>query len=215
VEYFSAWVLSFVTSPIGIVILAFLDSTLLFSMPGGIDAAVVALAARQNTGAWAVALFATAGSLAGAMLTYWMGVKIGEHGLEHYVPAKRLARIRARVRNVGAIQLAVLDLIPPPFPFTPFILAAGALEVDAATFFSTLAACRIVRFGGEMWLAAIYGRRIVEWFDSDTFRNIVVGFSVIAVALTIVSIVKLLRSTRSSRSPARQASAKGASESAG
>jgi membrane protein DedA with SNARE-associated domain len=125
-----------------------------------------------------------------------MGVKIGAHGLDRYVPPKRLKRIRRRVARAGAIGLAALDLIPPPFPFTPFILAAGALEVDAATFFSTLAACCIVRFGGEALLAVIYGHQILLWFDSDAFHATVIGCSVLAVALTLVSIANVFKSSR-------------------
>ena len=124
-----------------------------------------------------------------------MGVKIGAHGLDRYVPPKPLKRARRTVGSAGAIGLAALDLIPPPFPFTPFILAAGALEVDAAAFFGTLTACCVLRFGGEALLAVIYGRQILVWFDSDAFHDIVVGCSVLAVALTIVSIAKVFRSS--------------------
>ena len=196
VRSLSTWLIGLVASPIGIVVLAALDSTIFFSAPGGIDTAVLLLAARRHSLAWVVALLATAGSVGGAALTFWMGVKIGAHGLDRYVPPKRLKRIRRRVAGAGAIGLAALDLIPPPFPFTPFILAAGALEVDAATFFGTLAACCIVRFGGEALLAVIYGHQILLWFDSDAFHVIVIGCSVIAVALTLVSIAKVFKSSR-------------------
>src|SRR6185295_9753396 len=111
----------------GVVVLAALDSTLFFSLPFGIDAVVIILAARMRGTWWMVPLLATIGSVAGAALTFWMGEKIGEKGLERWIPAKRLERVRARIHTRGAIALAVVDLIPPPFPFTPFVLAAGAL----------------------------------------------------------------------------------------
>ena len=117
-------------------------------------------------------LLATTGSVAGAALTFWMGVKIGEQGLERYVP--------------------------PPFPFTLFVLAAGALKVKAQTFFVTLAAFRMVRFGLEAALAIIFGRRIVAWLDADRFHDIVLGVIVLAVALTAMSLVRVVRSTRAS-----------------
>jgi len=198
----SAWIIGFVSSPIGVVALALLDSTPLFSLPGGIDAVVLVLSAHQRRTSWAVAALATAGSLAGAALTFWMGRKIGEQGLDRYVSARRLKRVRDRVHRMGAIELAVLDLIPPPFPFTPFILGAGALDVDSTRFFATLTACRLARFGGEALLAVIYGQRILAWFDSDSFRNIVVGISVLAVVLTVASIAKLVRSSRRAGPPA-------------
>jgi membrane protein YqaA with SNARE-associated domain len=193
---FSHWIVALCASPLGVIVLAALDSTLFFSLPFGIDAAVIILAARLRDLWWIVPFLATAGSVAGAALTFWMGMKIGEQGLERWVPAKRLERIRAKVRKKGAIALAVLDLIPPPFPFTPFVLAAGALEVKARLFFVTLIACRILRFGLEAALAATYGQGVMRMLDSDLFHDIVMFFVVIAIGLTILSFVKILRMSR-------------------
>ena len=195
----SGWIVAFIASPFGIIVLAALDSTIFFAFPGGIDTAVVILAARGGVFPWIAALLATAGSIGGAALTYWMGVKIGDLGLERYITASRLARIRRKVHSAGAIEMAVLDLIPPPFPFTPFILAAGALEVDVVMFFVTLAACRLLRFGIEALLAAIYGRALLKWFESDIFHDIVIALSVLGLALTGVSIAKLFISSRSQK----------------
>src|SRR5262245_8848268 len=205
---FSKWIVTLCATPFGVVILAALDSTLFFSLPFGIDAAVIILAARLENLWWIAPLLATAGSVGGAALTFWMGIKIGENGLERYVPKKRLERIRSRIKNSGAVALAVLDLIPPPFPFTPFVLAAGALAVKASVFFITLTICRIIRFGIEAALAAIYGRRVLAWLDSDLFHDIVSVFIVIAVILTALSIVKLIQLSRTSgRRSARRAPA--------
>ena len=195
-QAWSRWILGLFLSPIGVTVLAALDSTLFFSFPLGIDAAVVILAARDHELAWTIALLAVAGSVGGAALTFWMGVKIGEKGLDRYIPPKRLNHVRRRIRETGAIALAVLDLIPPPFPFTPFVLAAGALEVDARTFFVTLVGCRIFRFGLEALLAIVYGRSILAWLDSPLFHDIVAFFIFLAVVLTTMSIVKIVRSTR-------------------
>src|SRR5439155_10384702 len=86
---FSKWVVALCATPLGVVVLAALDSTIFVSLPLGIDAAVIILAARLKDLWWIVPLLATFGSVAGAALTFWMGVKLGENGLEHYVPPKR------------------------------------------------------------------------------------------------------------------------------
>jgi membrane protein YqaA with SNARE-associated domain len=192
---FSQWIVALFASPAGVFVLGALDSTLFFSLPFGIDAAVVILAAQLQNLWWIAPLLATLGSVLGAALTFWMGVKIGEAGLDRWVPKRRLTQIRNRIREKGAIALAVLDLIPPPFPFTPFVLAAGALEVDPKTFFVTLTACRLFRFGLEAALAVIYGRSIILWLDSDLFHDIVVFFTVVALVLTTMSIVKVVRTS--------------------
>jgi membrane protein YqaA with SNARE-associated domain len=204
VRAISAWIVCFIASPSGIVALAALDSTVFFTFPGGIDTAVVVLGARGGPYPWIATLLATVGSVGGAGLTFWMGGKIGARGLDRYMSATRLARVRRKIHSTGAIGMAVLDLIPPPFPFTPFILAAGALSVDARTFFGTLAVCRLIRFGLEALLAAIYGEALLAWFNSDVFHDIVIAMSVVGLTLTILSIAKLFTS---SRTPRRRAAA--------
>ena len=74
----TTWIFGLFLSPVGVTVLAALDSTLFFSLPFGIDAAVILLAARDATFAWAVPMLATGGSLVGAAMTFWMGGKAGE-----------------------------------------------------------------------------------------------------------------------------------------
>lgn len=205
---FSRWIIGLFATPLGVLVLAALDSTLFFSLPFGIDAAVVLLSARLKSTAWVVPLLATSGSVAGAWLTFWMGEKIGEQGLDRFVDPKRLEKVHRKIEQNGAIALAALDLIPPPFPFTAFVLAAGALEVNTVLFFVTLAIVRMIRFGIEAALAVIYGRRILQWMDSPIFHDIVFFFMLLAFVLTALSIIKLVKSTKTSgRRSARRAPA--------
>ncbi|PWT85539.1 MAG: hypothetical protein C5B57_02750 [Blastocatellia bacterium] len=195
----SRWVIGLFATPVGLVALATLDSTLFFSAPFGIDAAVIIVSARNRDLAWTVPILATAGSFAGAVLTFWMGRKIGEKGLERYIARRRLKRVRDRVRYTGATMLAVLDLVPPPFPFTPVVLAAGALKVSVRKFFGTLAVCRLLRFGGESLLAVLYGRRILEWLESDIVYDVVGAFIVLTFVASAVSLLRLFQDRTASR----------------
>jgi membrane protein YqaA with SNARE-associated domain len=192
-RWFAARFVTLLASPIGVVVLAALDSTIFFSLPFGIDAAVIILAARLQALWWLAPILATFGSVAGAWLTFWMGVKAGEQGLKRYVAPKRLTR--ARIQRGGAVTLAVLDLIPPPFPFTPFVLAAGALGVNGSTFFVTLIVCRLLRFGLEAALAVVYGPHILSWLESEVFHDIVIGCILVAVVLTLLSAIALFRTS--------------------
>jgi membrane protein YqaA with SNARE-associated domain len=201
---FTTWVLSTFASPIGVFILAFLDSTLFFSLPFGIDAAVIILAARSDSLAWVVPVVSTTGSVLGAGLTFWMGRKAGERGLDRYLDKRQLDRVRKRVNQSGAVVLALIDLIPPPFPFTPFVLAAGALEVDTVMFFVTLVFARLLRFGLEAFLAVRFGRRILSWMESDLVQNVVFVCIVLGVGLTVWTLWKFFRAARR---PARRAAA--------
>ena len=183
----------------GAFLMAALDTSMLFFLPFGIDALVIYLAARNDQLFWIYPLLAAAGSLTGAAATFWIGAKIGEVGLERHVPPKRLERMRSRVRERGAIAMAVPALLPPPFPLTPFILACGAMNVDRKRFFFTFGAGRVARFGTEAFLAQIYGRGVLRMLQSEAFQMVVAGFVVVAVVGTIVSAVLLWRSTHDKR----------------
>jgi len=180
----------------GTYLIAALDASMMFFLPFGVDAVVIFLAARDRELAWLYPLLATAGSVTGAAATYWIGQKIGEIGLARYVPSRRLERLQARVRNSGAIALAIPALLPPPFPLTPFVLTCGALRVNPWRFFTVFGAMRLVRFGTEAALALVFGRKIMQILRSDTFQLVIVGFIVLAVVGTIISAVLLWRSTR-------------------
>ena len=91
----------------GAYLIAALDASMVFFLPCGVDAVVIFLAARDREVAWLYPLLATAGSITGAAGTFWIGRKIGEVGLERYVPARRLERLQCRVRETGAIAMAV------------------------------------------------------------------------------------------------------------
>jgi membrane protein YqaA with SNARE-associated domain len=195
-------VFSFFLTWWGAFLIAALDASMLFFLPFGVDAVVIYLSARNEQLFWLYPIMATAGSVTGAAGTYWIGKKAGEVGLERVVPRRRLERIRGRVRNSGAIALAIPALLPPPFPLTPFILTCGALEVSPWRFFATFGGVRLLRFGAEALLALRYGRGILRVLQSDTFQMVVAGFVVIAIVGTIVSVVLLWRSSHPGRAQA-------------
>lgn len=172
---------------------------MLFFLPFGIDTVVIYLAARDETLYWIYPILAAAGSVVGAALTYWIGYKAGEVGLERLVPEPRLRRIRDRVRSKGAVAMAAAALLPPPFPLTPFVLTCGALNVDRRLFLITFGVARLVRFGIEAQLAHLYGRGIIRVFESDTFQTVITAFVWIAVVGTLISAVLLWRNTQRHR----------------
>ncbi|OLB60600.1 MAG: hypothetical protein AUI11_13235 [Acidobacteria bacterium 13_2_20CM_2_66_4] len=132
---FSKWIIALFASPAGVVVLAALDSTLFFSLPFGIDAAVIILSAQLHRLAWVVPVLATAGSIAGAWLTFWMGRVIGEKGLDRYVAPRRLKKVRKKIFEAalavvyGRRILAWLDsdLFHDIVAFS--IVAAGGLTI--------------------------------------------------------------------------------------
>ena len=188
-------ILGYFLSPLGIVLMGVLDASMVFFLPLGIDFVVIIMSARNPDTFWLYALLATAGSLIGAAGTYWVGKKAGEKGLERYVSPRRLKRVRARVDS-GAFVVAGMALIPPPFPFTPFVLVGGALKMNPWSFFSALAGARALRFGIEAALASHYGSGILRWMKTPAFQTVVGVFIALAVIGTVISAVLVWRSSK-------------------
>jgi len=198
--------LGYFLTPAGLVLLAALESSMVFFLPLGIDFVLILLAARKPELFWVYAVLATIGSIVGAAATFWIGRKVGQHGLSRFVKESRLKRVQERVGNSAAVTVGALAIIPPPFPFTAFVLTSGACKVNAWTFFVTLGAVRTVRFLAEGALAAHYGKGIIGWMKSTTFTVTVGAIAVIAIVGTIVSAVALYKSSKRERhvpSPAR------------
>jgi membrane protein YqaA with SNARE-associated domain len=195
--------LGYFLTPIGLVLLGALDSSLIFFLPLGIDFAVIILAAKRPELFWLYAILATVGSLAGVAVTFWVGRKVGEHGLERFIKPSRLERIQERVGHSAAVTIAALGIIPPPFPFTAFVLTSGAWRVNAWTFLLAVAGVRALRFTAEGALAARYGRGILAWMESTTFTAIVAALTAMAIIGTIVSAVALYRGSKRSRTVER------------
>jgi membrane protein YqaA with SNARE-associated domain len=181
--------------------MAALDSSMVFFLPFGVDIAVIILASRSRELFWLYPVLASLGSVCGALITYYIGRRVGELGLERFVPKKRLMGIRRRIEGKGAIALAVTNLIPPPFPFTACILAAGALKVSMPLFFVTLGVTRLLRYGCEAVLAYFYGRQIVNWLDSEAVEYVGIALLAITLVGSAVTIVQLVRKTRAHNRP--------------
>ncbi len=176
--------LAWFISPLGLVVLAALDSSVVFFLPLALDLAVVLLAARHSELFWIFPLLATAGSLAGAATTHWIGERLGDAALPRFVSRHRMERLEARLEERGAAMAGALGLVPPPFPFTAYVVAAGAVGVDRMRFLSFLALARLVRTGAEAWIASRHGTAIMRWMESTSFEVAVGILIVVAVAGT-------------------------------
>ena len=195
--------LGYFLTPGGLLLMGVLDSSIVFFLPLGIDFVVVILSAREPGLFWLHALLATIGSVTGAAGTFWLGRKVGEHGLSRLVKPSTLRRVEAKVSQSGALAVAALGVIPPPFPFTAFVLASGAGRANPWTFLSALAAVRGVRFLIEAALAAHYGRRILVWMESTVFTVIIATITGLAILGTIVSVIAVYRSVRRDKAAPR------------
>jgi membrane protein YqaA with SNARE-associated domain len=182
----------------GLIGMGVLDSSVLF-LPFGNDLLVVVLTARQPERFWLFALAATAGSLLGCTITDYLSRKIGEKGVEKMADPKKLAKISQKLKKHTFWALGTAALMPPPFPFTVFLMAASALQISRKRVLLGVGAGRLVRFIIIAALARVYGTQILALLKREEVKYVVLGLAVISVAGSILSIRRWWQSSRGER----------------
>jgi membrane protein YqaA with SNARE-associated domain len=172
-----------------------LDSSILF-FPFGNDFLVVLLTARNPHHFWLYALAATAGSLIGCTITDWFSRKLGAAGLEKMVKADRLKHVQERLKKQTLWALGLAALMPPPFPFTVFVIAAAALQINRWRVLLGIGIGRFLRFFILSLLAIRFGTQIIRLSNSDAIKYFVIGFAVVSIIGSVFSVAKWIRSSR-------------------
>ena len=133
-RFFSSIFLLFL-SPVGLVVLSALDSSMVFYLPTAVEGAVVILTARHRELVWLFPILAAAGSTAGAFVTFLIGRKLGEEGLKRWMTDKGIGPIQKKLKEKGALPLATTALLPPPFPLSHCIEPPGRRAYTRAVFY--------------------------------------------------------------------------------
>ena len=178
----------------GLLALGILDSSFLFA-PLGNDLLVIGMTAHYHSVARMLyyAGMSTIGSVLGCLLVDLVLRPAGEHGLQKHLPEKRLRYVRGKIEQDGAWALAVASIAPPPFPFTPFIMAAAALQYPRHKLLSVVGVARMVRFTALGVLALFFGRSILQWAQSGVVGGIMIGLIVLFTVGSIISVVGWIR----------------------
>lgn len=179
----------------GLLLLGVLDSSFLF-LPLGNDLLMVALtAAHPGRMAWYIAM-ATAGSVLGVAFTQWVSAKGGRKGIEGEHKGRQVAYVERKVKERGGIAIGIASLMPPPFPFTAFIIVAAALQYPLKKMLAIVAGTRALRFTIDGCLALIFGRRIIALAKAPWFVHFIVALVVISMAGSAWSIFGWIRKSR-------------------
>src|SRR4029077_10702753 len=121
----------------------------------------IILAARNAEFWFYYAVMATLGSVLGGFVTYRLARKGGKESLARRVSAKTMKRVYGIFERWGFAAIAIPAVLPPPMPFVPFLLAAGAIQYSVKKFLLAMTLGRIVRYMILAYLAGRYGRKMV------------------------------------------------------
>jgi membrane protein YqaA with SNARE-associated domain len=148
---------------LGLVLLGFADNSVV-PMPGSMDALTIVLSAHQKALWPYYAVMATIGGVLGGYMTYALGAKGGEASLEKKLSKKKAERIQKIFNKYGFFSLFVPALLPPPVPFSPFLLVAGVMKYSKRNFFIAVGSARAIRYSLLAWLGSKYSKQIFGFF---------------------------------------------------
>jgi membrane protein YqaA with SNARE-associated domain len=163
----------------GLFLIAFLDSSFL-SFPEVVDLLIIWLVTAHKERMLYYALMPTIGSVAGCFVLYLVGRKGGEAFLRRRFSDSNVDRFLGVFRKYGLLAVAVPSLLPPPFPFKPFVLVAGVAGVRPFDFLIAVGIGRGVRYFGEALLAVWYGERAAQ-FVRDNAGPVSLGLAVLVL----------------------------------
>ncbi len=179
----------------GLAIIAFLDSTFI-PLPQVGDALIVALTI-QHPERWILYSGATVvGSTAGCLVLYMIARKGGEAFLRRQFTPEQMERGFGLFRQYGLLAVIVPAFLPPPTPLKLFVLLAGFAGVRPWAFILGIAIGRAFRYGGEGWLAYMYGEQATQYIKD----NLGTASVVVAGIILVVGVVVIVMRSRSKRS---------------
>src|SRR6266849_5194335 len=184
---------------VGLVLLGIADNSVV-PLTGSMDVLTIWLAARHREPWPYYAVMATLGAVIGGYITYSLARKGGKRAMERKLSRKRAEKVYQTFERWGFWAVAVPALLPPPFPFVPFLLAAGALQYDRKKFLAALALGRMVRYTIVAGLGALYGNHIVRFFSRyyKPALTILIALACLGAILTLVQYVRYKRASAAS-----------------
>ncbi len=179
----------------GLFALSLLDASFLF-IPFGPDLLLIALVAQEHMLAPLFVLIAAAGSVAGCVIIDAASRKEGEKGLERLLSRHRIRSITKHVRKSAPWALSIASVMPPPFPFTPVIIAASALQYPRKKLLTVVGVARLARYSIEALLGLYFGHQLVELSRSKGVELAIIGLIVISLGGSIITSYKWIKRSR-------------------
>jgi len=176
----------------GLVLLGIADNSII-PMTGSMDVLTIWLSARHREPWPYYAFMATLGAVIGGYITYALARKGGKETMERKLSKRRAAQVSEAFERWGFAAVAVPALMPPPFPFVPFLLAAGAMQYSTKKFLGALTVGRGVRYSIAAFLGFHYGRHILRFFNQyyKPAMAVLIGFAVIGAVLSLIQYLRM------------------------
>ena len=149
---------------------------------------------RPDAARWmwvAYALAGAAGTVAGVALLDLVMRRVGASGVERVAGKSRFEKLKEKIEQHTGRVVFVASMLPPPFPFRLTMMTASALQCARPRMLAAVFAGRAVRFAAEALLILYFGRRFLDFMNSDAFSYVIYALTLVAVAGSAFTIYRL------------------------
>lgn len=192
---------------VGLFLVSIVDSSFVpLPVPGVTDIMVIVMAA-QKANLFLLVGVTTLGSALGGYFSYKVGHSGGVAFLEKHVPKRIFQRVTGWMENHAILAVALPAILPPPMPLSPFVLAAGALEMSEKKFLTTFTISRGLRHLAAAAIGIHYGASVLHVWNMFTSKyavpilSVLWGAILISVAFAFWKLYKTSRSMNSGAEP--------------
>jgi membrane protein YqaA with SNARE-associated domain len=180
----------------GVLAIAGIDSAAL-GMP--LDPVVAAYVYATPSRFLLYVFMAAMGSALGSVVLYGIGYKGGEVLLRKHLSPARFDKMRASFDRHEFWALMLPAMVPPPFPFKVFVLAAAVFEMNFWHFMGAIFAGRFVRFTILALLVIKFGPEVVGFAARMAAQHLVGIIAAVAAVLGLWLVVWQMRRGRRPR----------------
>jgi membrane protein YqaA with SNARE-associated domain len=176
---------------VGLILLGVADNSVI-PLTGSMDVLTIWLAARHQEPWPYYALMATLGAVLGGYITYSLARRGGKEAMERKLSKRKAAKFAKAFERWGFSAVAIPALLPPPFPFLPFLIAAGAMQYSPKKFLAALTLGRGIRYTILAALGFVYGRHILRFF-SEYYKPalaVLIGLALIGGVLSLIQYMR-------------------------
>jgi membrane protein YqaA with SNARE-associated domain len=181
--------------PLGILVLAFIDSVGI-PMASGMDALVIVIAAKAPARAAFAASMGVIGSLIGNVILFLGARAGGRRFVRETEPAAKQQHFREWFKRYGLLTIFIPAMLPIPLPLKVFVISAAVLHTPLRTFILVIVLGRSIRYFGEAYLGVQLGEHSWQYLRAHTW-HMMAGALVLFGALYLLMVLVERRRTRS------------------
>jgi membrane protein YqaA with SNARE-associated domain len=184
---------------VGLFLVSIVDSSFIpLPIPGITDVMVLVLAAQHSNIVLLVGV-ATLGSALGGLFSHKVGQAGGMAFIEKHISPRIFHLVCDWMERHAILSVALPAILPPPMPLSPFVLAAGALQMSRRKFMISFTVSRFLRHCAAAALGVYFGRSVLHlWnmFSRKWAVPILVGVWCVILVSVGIGLWRLYKTSR-------------------